>query len=218
MGLIDIFRKKKENLRYSYNLIYTDSTGCLCFSNRIVSLRNTILMIRKFNCLSDDLIYRLVYEEYQKNYSMYDLYPVLLTCKLPVILDKLPGKVLVNDDTYVYHILIKDEYYDNLHDILKVPEKMENCLLNMFNRTIPYHVKEETTTITSDIFKRLIRTSYLGIWDNLLHKPGHKVIPELSRFMNKNILFIRSLVNPEYTTQATNVIERVAQEYKEDLK
>lgn len=217
MGLIDIFRKKKENLRYSRNLISVDSKGCLCFSTDIASLRYTILRIRKFNCLSDDLIYRLVYEEYQKNYSMYDLYPVLLTCKLPVILDKLPGKVMVNDDIYVGYILIKDEDYDTLHDMLKVPEKMENCLLNMFNRTIPYQVKEDTT-ITSDIFRRLIRTSYLGIWDNILHKPTSKVVPELTMFMNKNILFIRSLINPEYTTQATNVIERVAQEYKEDLK
>lgn len=217
MGLIDIFRKKKENLRYSYDLIYVDSKGCICFSNRIVSLQYTILRIRRFNCLDDDLIYKLVYEEYQKNYSIYDLYPILLTCKLPVILDKLPKKVLVNDDTYLGHILIKDEDYDTLHDMLKVPEKMENCLLNMFNRTIPYHVKEDTT-ITSDQFRRLIRTSYLGIWDNILHKPTSKVIQELSIFMNKNILFIRSLINPEYTTQATNVIERVAQEYKEDLK
>ena len=217
MGLIDIFRKKKENLRYSYDLIYVDRKGYLCFSDRIASLQYTILRIRRFNCLDDDLIYRLVYEEYQKNYSMYDLYPVLLKCKLPVIVDKLPKKVLVNDDTYVNHILIKDEDYDTLHDMLKVPEKMENCLLNMFNRTIPYHVKEDTT-ITSDIFRRLIRTSYLGIWDNILHKPSHKVVPELTMFMNKNIMFIQSLINPEYTTQATNVIERVAQEYKEDLK
>lgn len=211
---------KKKPLKYSKNLIYI-TNGFINFNTNypdVQAVENCLHEIRSNNNTYDSKIYELIYKEYLNNYSLYDMYPFLLRCRLPnTIIGELP--LSIPDYLYEKYILIPEELYSKLPLQLMLPDNLENYVPNVFNSTNHHRSKDTRDMLSIDKYIAITRTNYINLVITECYKQDRfefdmKYLSiAIRKFIQGNEYYLISLSTDDCKIQTRNVIDRITKDF-----
>lgn len=215
---------KKKTLKYSKNLIYI-TNGFINFNTDypdVQAVEDCLHEIRSNNNIYSSKVYELTYKEYISNYSLYDMYPFLLRCRIPNILVELS----LNIPNYLYekYILISEELYSKLPLQLMLPDNLENYTSNIFNSTNYFRSKDTRDMLSMDSYIAITRANYINLVITECYKQDRfefdmKYLSIVIRkFIQGNKYYLTSLSTEDCKIQTRNVIDRITKGFFDKYK
>lgn len=214
MNIFNIFKKKPQP-RYTNDYIKV-------VNNRIIfsededhikkleaGLRNILF---QYGNKGSDAIYLDIYKEYKENYWVYDLFPELLVCVVPRLIYN--RGLSISDTVYSRYLLVRSLSY-RIPDRLKLPEKLEELLIDLFERTSGYRTMGAKDAIDKTEFIDMVRSHYLAMWKFIIYDNDFKTPIDLLIHNETNWLTALATKDGEIATR--NVIRRTIEEYASNL-
>lgn len=197
-----------KKLHYTRNLIYTNHEGNIVFSGDfpegILKLAKDIII---YNNLYDGKVYKAIYKEYKKHYTVYDLSPWLLYFRIPLVISA----------QYVHRDLIEPNYYTKSVTFInkyipkqfRIPQPTKDIIIECLQKSLPYMAKADKVDVYD--FERYLEFKFLSEWPEYLKNPGKYVTVFSNAIFRK---FIQA-GGDNYKT-ISNVIERTIQSKLKD--
>lgn len=197
-----------KKLHYTRNLIYTNHEGNIVFSGDfpegILELAKDIII---YNNLYDGKVYKAIYKEYKKHYTVYDLSPWLLYFRIPLVISA----------QYVHRDLIEPNYYTKSVTFInkyipkqfRIPQPTKDIIIECLQKSLPYMAKADKVDVYD--FERYLEFKFLSEWPEYLKNPGKYVTVFSNAIFRK---FIQA-GGDNYKT-ISNVIERTIQSKLKD--
>ena len=197
--MFNLFKK----LKYTRNLIYANYEDNIIFSNELP--HDIIVLIDDIvvkNLLYDDKVYKAIYKEYKKNYSVYDKHPSLLYFRIPIVIQA----------QYVHRNLIEPEKYlksvtyinNVVPKTFRIPKFTKDLILECLQKSSAYMATNEK--VDEEDFEKYLEFKFLSEWPAYLKNPDKYVTLFSNAIFSK---FIQA-GGDNYKT-ISNVIERTIQ-------
>lgn len=214
MNIFNIFKKKPQP-RYTKDYIKVVNNR-ITFSNEdnIRKLEAGLrIILFQYGNKGSDAIYLDIYKEYKENYWVYDLFPELLVCVVPRLIHN--RGLNISDDVYSRYLLVRSLSYQLLPDRLKLPEKLEELLIDLFERTSGYRTMGAKNAIDKTEFIDMIRSHYLAMWKYIIYDGNFKTPIDL--LIRNETNWLTSLATKDGEIATRNVIQRTIEEYASNL-
>ena len=215
MDIFNIFKKKpqprytKDYIKIVNNRITINTTDV-----HIHQMEKGIsIVLKQYGSKHSNDIYIDIYNEYNANYWVYDLFPELLKCVAPRLIYN--RGLTIPDHIYSYYFLIRDYQYQLLPDRLKLPEKLEEFLIDIFERTSGYRTRGAKEAIDKTEYIDMIRAHYLAMWKYIIYDDDFKTPIDLLILNETN--WLTSLATKDGEIATRNVIQRTMEEYASNL-
>ena len=153
---------KTPNLEYTKRLIYVEDHR-ICFNESVFMVtptKNTVFMVTHIknlmekllaeNCIYDDLAYKRLYIEYLDNVYIYDANPLLLYCKIPIILSADYEGLRCN-----FKDVVSRDVLDvaTVNPIFDLPEKFKIILSDLYQKTYAYFDESKEILCENDFMR-----------------------------------------------------------------
>lgn len=203
------FNSKKSNPKYTKDLIYIDS-GHIHFDRSEEFVQKTekaMNEILRYNNIFEDKAYFKLYSEYQKHYVIYDANPILIFCKIPIILSADYEDLHVLNPKEMLDLMIPTiEDLALLDNRFKMPEFLRNTLVELYDKTSYYFNKNRS--LEKSEFIRLIHYNYLKEWDYFYSQKESVFSHRLSLFLSSQSRILAGMGGEDNSRIIINVIDR----------
>ena len=193
--MFKIFKK----LKYTRNLIYANSDKNIVFSEYLPDgILNFAEKIIIDNNLYDGKVYKAIYKEYRKRYTVYDLHPWLLYFRIPIVIEA----------QYVYYDLIEPTDYlkstifinNYIPKQLRIPQHVKDLIMECLQESLPYMAEE----VDVNDFDKYLEFKFLSEWPLYLHDSS-KYVKEFSNMQLSRLIKARG----SNSQTISNIIGRV---------
>lgn len=193
--MFKIFKK----LKYTRNLIYANSDKNIVFSEYLPDgILNFAEKIIIDNNLYDGKVYKAIYKEYRKHYTVYDLHPWLLYFRIPIVIKA----------QYVYYDLIEPTDYlkstifinNYIPKQLRIPQHVKDLIMECLQESLPYMAEE----VDVNDFDKYLEFKFLSEWPLYLHDSS-KYVKEFSNMQLSRLIKARG----SNSQTISNIIGRV---------
>lgn len=192
-----------KKLHHTRNLIYTNHEGNIIFSEYfpegILELAKDIIL---YNNLYDGKVYKAIYKEYKKHYTVYDLSPWLLYFRIPLVISaQYVHRDLIEPNSYLKSVTFINKYIPKQ---FRIPQPTKDIIIECLRRSLPYMAKSDMSDVYD--FEKYLEFKFLSEWPTYIKNPD-KYITVFSNVMFRK--FIQA-GGDNYRT-VSNVIERTIQ-------
>ena len=193
--MFKIFKK----LKYTRNLIYANSDKNIVFSEYLPDgILNFAEKIIIDNNLYDGKVYKAIYKEYRKRYTVYDLHPWLLYFRIPIVIKA----------QYVYYDLIEPTDYlkstifinNYIPKQLRIPQHVKDLIMECLQESLPYMAEE----VDVNDFDKYLEFKFLSERPLYLHDSS-KYVKEFSNMQLSRLIKARG----SNSQTISNIIGRV---------
>lgn len=176
--MFKIFKK----LNHTRNLIYANSDKNIVFSEDLPDgILNFAEKIIIDNNLYDGKVYKAIYKEYKKHYTVYDLHPWLLYFRIPIVIKA----------QYVYYDLIEPTNYlksttfinNYIPKQLRIPQHVKDLIMECLQKSLPYMAEE----VDVNDFDKYLEFKFLSEWPLYLHD-SYKYVKEFSNMQLSRLI------------------------------
>lgn len=158
----------------------------------------------------DERLYFDLYREYRKHYIIYDIVPVLLLYKLPIIFNKrFPTFSVFNNKFTFTHLVPSENTYLRVPSCFCLPSQLEGILVKTKERVSPYIDMADINDIK---YLRLVRANFLKQWDLFYKNPDL-----IDAYMENQLGMLIHWAKIENKTIVKNIIERTQDELAQEF-
>lgn len=192
--MFKIFKK----LKYTRNLIYANSDKNIVFSEYlpkgILDLAKNIIID---NNLYDGKVYKAIYREYKKHYTVYDISPWLLYFRIPILIQaQYVHRDLIEPTNY-----LKGITFINIPKQFRIPQPTKDILMECLQKSLPYMAEADRVDVY--YFEKYLEAKFLSEWPYYL-----KYTEEYLKVFSNTILNKFISVGGSNSKTISNIIER----------
>lgn len=198
---LNLFKKPKLKPR---GLITKEKSYILIKDN---TLKKFVSQYMIYTSGEDSNYLKHLYQEYKKDYLVYDVYPELLLGRALRIIKSKYLRMLNEDFLYDYYYYPLSESI-NLKDAYSISPDLIELIDEMVNQTLPY--RDSFITLK---FKRIYKGMWISIWKDLYvsYNPNSAIrISALAKWLEAiKMYLVKFAKDKSYEIQITNICNRL---------
>lgn len=193
--------KRSPKLHHCLNLIRANHDGNIIFSEKLPhQIQWFIHRIIDDNCLyEDDKAYIAIYKEYKAHYVMYDLYPLLLYFRIPLVIAAQYRHI---DFAEPHDYLLSDnELKRGIPSQVRIPKGIKDLLIESFNEVRAYIDQRSIDSQDVEDFDKYLEFKFLLEWPEYWNSPedyintfGDRILHRFIRFAGENKQTVKNII------------------------
>lgn len=198
---LNLFKKPKLKPR---GLITKERSHILIKDN---TLKKFVSQYMIYTSGEDSNYLRHLYQEYKKDYLVYDVYPELLLGRALRIIKSKYLRMLNEDFLYDYYYYPLSDS-NNLRGAYSIPSDLIELIDEMVNQTLPYR-----DSIITQKFQRIYKGMWISIWKDLYvsyNQNSDIRISALAKWLEAiKMYLVKFAKDKSYEIQITNICNRL---------